>query len=69
MTSGIERKCMKGHNKAEGRCSPRCIRWYPRIQRATPDGNGKRKFDYLGGYPTKAAAQAALDQALARSSE
>ena len=63
MASGtIERKCVKGHNKTEGRCSPRCVRWYPRIQRATPDGN--RRFHYLGGYPTKAAAQAALDQAL-----
>jgi integrase len=67
MTSGIERKCMKGHKKAEGRCSPRCVRWYPRIQRA-PDGNGRRKFDYLGGYPTKATAQAALNQALGRHS-
>ena len=37
MASGtIERKCRKGHKKAEGRCSPRCVRWYPRIQRATP---------------------------------
>jgi hypothetical protein len=67
MASGtIERKCMKGHNKAEGRCSPRCVRWYPRIQRATPDGQSRCRFDYLGGYPTKAAARAALDQALER---
>ncbi len=65
MASGtIERKCMKGHNKADGRCSARCVRWYPRIQRATPDGHGRRRFDYLGGYPTKAAARAALEQAL-----
>jgi len=35
MASGtIERKCTKGHKKAEGRCSPRCVRWYPRIRRA-----------------------------------
>ena len=67
MTNGtIERKCMKGHKKAEGRCSPRCVRWYPRIQRATPDGHSRRRFDYLGGYPTKAAARSALDQALRR---
>jgi hypothetical protein len=67
MASGtIERKCTKGHKKAEGRCSPRCVRWYPRIQRATPDGHGRRRFDYLGGYPTRAAARAALDQALGR---
>ena len=67
MASGtIERKCTKGHKKAEGRCSPRCVRWYPRIRRATPDGRGRRRFDYLGGYPTRAAARAALDQALGR---
>jgi integrase len=65
----IERKCMKGHKKAEGRCSPRCVRWYPRIQRATPDGHGRRRFDYLGGYPTKAAARSALDEALGRHSD
>lgn len=40
------------------------MRWYPRIQRATPDG--RRRFDYLGGYPTRAAARAVLDQALGR---
>jgi hypothetical protein len=62
----IEHKCMKAHNKAEGRCSPRCVRWYPRVQRAAPDGHGRRRFDYLGGYPTKAAARSALDQALRR---
>ena len=42
------------------------MRWYPRIQRATPDGHSRRRFDYLGGYPTKAAARAALHQALGR---
>ncbi len=62
----IERKCMKGHKKAEGRCSPRCVRWYPRVQRATRDGDGRRRFVYLGGYPTRAAARSALDQALGR---
>jgi hypothetical protein len=50
----------------KGRCSPRCVRWYPRVQRAAPDGHGRRRFDYLGGYPTKAAARSALDQALRR---
>jgi hypothetical protein len=63
MTSGttIERKCTKGHKKAEGEVLARCVRWYPRIQRPTPDGHRRRSFDYLGGYPTKAAAQSALD--------
>jgi Phage integrase, N-terminal SAM-like domain len=65
----IERKCTKGHKKADGRCSPRCVRWYPRIERTTPDGHGRRRFDYLGGYPTKAAARSALDQALERHSD
>lgn len=62
----IERKCMKGHKKGKESCSSRCVRWYPRIQRATTDGRSRRRFDYLGGYPTKAAARAALDQALGR---
>jgi hypothetical protein len=70
MTSGtIEHKCTKGHNKAEGKCSPHCERWYPRIQRPTRDDHGRRRFDYLGGYPTKAAARSALDQALGRHSD
>ncbi len=62
----VERKCLKGHNKAEGSCSTSCLRWYPRIEHPTPDGEGHRRFDYLGGYPTKAAAQQALDQACRR---
>jgi integrase len=57
---------VKGHQKGKGSCSSRCVRWYPRIQRATPDGHSRRRFDYLGGYPTKAAARSALDQALGR---
>jgi hypothetical protein len=67
MTSGtIKQKCTKGHKRTEGRCSPRWVRWYPRIQRTTRDRNGRRRLDYLGGYPTKAAARAALGQTLAR---
>jgi Phage integrase, N-terminal SAM-like domain len=62
----IERKCLKGHNKADESCSASCLRWYPRIEHPTPDGDGRRRFDYLGGYPTKAAAQQALDQACRR---
>jgi integrase len=42
------------------------VRWYPRVQRATLDAHGRRRFDYLGGYPTKATARAALDRALGR---
>jgi hypothetical protein len=58
----IERKCLKGHRKAEGRCSSRCLRWYSRIERRVAEG--RRKFDYLGGYRTRTAARAALDAAL-----
>jgi integrase len=58
----IERKCLKRHNKAAGRCSSRCLRWYPRIER--PAADGRRRFDYLGGFPTRTAARAALDAAL-----
>jgi hypothetical protein len=49
----IERKCMKGHKKGKGSCSSRCMRWYPRIQLVTPDAHSRRKFNYLGGYPTR----------------
>ncbi|HZD02328.1 MAG TPA: N-terminal phage integrase SAM-like domain-containing protein [Actinomycetes bacterium] len=58
----IERKCLKGHKKTEGRCSSRCLRWYPRVER--PAAGGARKFDYLGGHRTRSAARAALDAAL-----
>src|SRR6266545_3514151 len=63
MTKGtIERKCLKGHKKTEDRCSSRCLRWYPRIEH--PAADGKRKFDYLGGYRTRTAARTALDAAI-----
>jgi len=39
----VERKCLKGHNKAEGSCSASCLRWYPRIEHPTPDGDGHRR--------------------------
>ena len=61
----MQRKCVKGHPKAHGKCSGRCIRWYPRLK--LPRGpDGKRRFEALGGYPTRARAEAALAEALAR---
>ena len=61
----LQRKCVKGHPKAHGKCSGRCIRWYPRLE--LPRGpDGKRRFEALGGYPTRAQAEAALAEALAR---
>jgi integrase len=61
----LQRKCVKGHPKAANRCSGRCIRWYPRLE--LPRGpDGTRRFEALGGYPTRSQAEAALATALAR---
>ena len=63
----LQRKCVKAHPKAAGKCSSRCIRWYPRLELPRrPDG--ARRFESLGGYPTRAQAEAALADALARRS-
>jgi integrase len=67
MTSrgNLQRKCVKGHPKAASKCSSRCIRWYPRLE--LPRGaDGTRRFEALGGYPTRSQAEAALADALAR---
>jgi integrase len=69
MTSrgNLQRKCVKAHPKTAGKCSGRCIRWYPRLE--LPRGpDGARRFEALGGYPTRAQAEAALADALARRS-
>jgi integrase len=61
----LQRKCVKGHPKAAGKCSGRCIRYYPRLELPrSPDG--ARRFEALGGYPTRGQAEAALADALAR---
>jgi integrase len=61
----LHRKCVKGHKKAEGRCSGRCLRWYPRIE--LPRGpDGRRRFASLGGYPTRSQAKAAVVEELQR---
>jgi Phage integrase, N-terminal SAM-like domain len=61
----LQRKCVKGHPKTAGKCSGRCIRYYPRLE--LPRGpDGTRRFEALGGYPTRAQAEAALADALAR---
>jgi integrase len=63
----LQRKCIKGHPKAAGKCSSRCIRWYPRLELPrSPDSS--RRFEALGGYSTRAQAEAALADALARRS-
>jgi hypothetical protein len=63
----LQRKCVKAHPKAAAKCSSRCIRWYPRLE--LPRGpDGARRFESLGGYPTRAQAEAALADALARRS-
>jgi integrase len=61
----LQRKCVKGHPKAAGKCSGRCIRYYPRLE--LPRGpDGTRRFEALGGYPTRTQAEAAVADALAR---
>jgi integrase len=63
----LQRKCVKGHPKTAGKCSGRCIRYYPRLELPRrPDGT--RQFEALGGYPTRSQAEAALADALARRS-
>jgi integrase len=63
----LQRKCVKGHPKTDGKCSGRCIRYYPRLE--LPRGpDGRRRFEALGGYPTRSQAEAALADALARRS-
>jgi integrase len=63
----LQRKCVKGHPKAHAKCSGRCIRWYPRLELPrSPDGT--RRFEALGGYPTRGQAETALANALARRS-
>jgi integrase len=63
----IYRRCVKGHPKAAGKCSSRCIRWYPRIE--LPRGpDGTRRLVSLGGYPTRKQAEAAVTQELQRRS-
>jgi integrase len=63
----LQRKCVKGHPKAAAKCSGRCIRYYPRLELPrSPDG--RRRFEALGGYPTRGQAEAALADALARRS-
>jgi integrase len=69
MTSrgNLQRKCVKGHPKTAGKCTSRCIRYYPRLELPrAPDGT--RQFEALGGYPTRTQAEAALADALARRS-
>jgi integrase len=61
----LHRKCVKGHKKSEGRCSGRCLRWYPRIELPrSPDG--RRRFVSLGGYLTRKQAEAAVAAELER---
>src|SRR6266511_3306291 len=61
----MRRKCVKGHRKQEGKCSSRCLRWYPRIE--LPRGpDGERNLVSLGGYLTRKQAEAAVATELAR---
>jgi integrase len=61
----LQRKCVKGHPKTASKCSSRCIRYYPRLE-LPRRSDGRRRFESLGGYPTRTQAEAALADALAR---
>jgi integrase len=61
----LQRKCVRGHPKTAGKCSSRCIRYYPRLE-LPRRSDGRRRFESLGGYPTRTQAEAALADALAR---
>ena len=61
----LQRKCVKGHPKTAGKCSSRCTCYYPRLE-LPHRSDGRRRFESLGGYPTRTQAEAALADALAR---
>jgi hypothetical protein len=61
----LQRKCIKGHPKTDGKCSSRCIRYYPRLELPCRPED-RRRFESLGGYPPAPKAEAALADALAR---
>jgi integrase len=56
---------MRGHRKAEGRCSGRCTRWYYVLD-APPRPDGKRRRKWSTGFPTRRAADTALREELSR---
>jgi integrase len=61
----VTSKCMRGHRKAEGRCSSRCTRWYYVLD-APPHPDGTRRRKWSTGFPTKRAAETALREELGR---
>jgi integrase len=61
----VTSKCMKGHRKADGRCSGRCTRWYYVLE-AAPTADGRRRRQWSGGYPTRKAAEVAEREELHR---
>src|SRR5215207_2232741 len=65
MTGGVAVACSRHHRKADGRCSSRCLRYYPYLE-GPPRPDGRRSRQSLGGYSTRKAAQAALREELHR---
>jgi integrase len=64
----VTSKCMKGHRKADQRCSGRCLRWYYVVE-GPRQPDGRRKRQWSGGYATKKAAQVAERQEQGRRDE
>jgi integrase len=63
MTGGVAVACSRHHRKADGRCSSRCLRYYPFLEGPSrPDGRRSRQS--LGAYPTRKAAAVALREEL-----
>jgi integrase len=65
MRGSVTAKCTRGHDRADGRCSSRCRKWYyvtegPR----TPDG--KRRRVWSSSFRTQREAEAALRAELSR---
>ena len=69
MTSrgSLQRKCVKGHPKTARQVLEPVYPLVPQT-RATTGPDGTRRFEALGGYPTRSQAEAALADALARRS-
>jgi integrase-like protein len=61
----VTSKCARGHRRADGRCSSRCVRWYF-ITEGPRTADGKRRRLWSTGFPTRKAAEVALRAELSR---
>jgi hypothetical protein len=59
MRGGVTSKCARGHRRADGRCSSRCVHWYFIVE-GTRTAEGKRRRLWSSGLATRKAAEVAL---------